>query len=170
MAILEKPKIWWYPTYLFCHFLSLFLCQIWCFDAKMSSFLGVPKLGGSKIWPKPLKMTYFGPLFGPLFTTLFVYVLFALQLHAYLGKTWKDAKKVVQKVGFGVSRTSRGLQKLDILTSKCQVLTHFLTIFWPIFWPKMGHFLAKKGVQKWVHLLDPFFGLFSCFTQICTQL
>ena len=109
--------------------------------------LGVSQNWGCpKIWPRPLKMTYFGPLFGPLFTTLFVYVLFALQLHAYLGKTWKDAKKVVQKVGFGVSRTSRGLQKLDILSSKCQVfwgpadlgtpeMTHFGSLFGPLFWP-----------------------------------
>ena len=32
---------------------------------------GVPKLGGSKIWPKVGKMTYFGSLFGPIFGSSF---------------------------------------------------------------------------------------------------
>jgi len=118
---------------------------------------GFPKLGGSKIWPKPLKMTYFGSLFGPLFGP-FIPLPPYLRPHmrGFSTKRQKRVQKVVQKVGFGVSRTPRDLQKLDILSSKCQVLTHFLTTFWPIFWPKMGQKMGQKRGPKMGPSLGPY--------------
>ena len=129
------PKMTYFWSFLghFCHVLP----------SKLGN-LGTPK--SDPKWPK---MTYFGSFLTTFLTTLFVCVLFELQLRAYLGGTWKEGQKGVQKwVISGVPRSAEP-PKVDILASKHQI--------WHFGVSKNDPFLAKKWSKN-----GSFFGPFFC--------
>ena len=82
---------------------------------------------------------------------------FRRQLRAYLGETWEEGQKGVQKWvkngSFWVSRGPRNPKKVDILPSKHQI--------WHVGGSKNDPFLGHFWVKKWGHFWTPFFPLLA---------